>query len=236
MPFENITRSEQTVRALARTYGTMAEGQLQTQRKQFYSYVQYPVAGIAQLNFFGQAVGNAGANLEITNMPVQGSFGTSSFIVKGISLKYKIGNQINPTIGTNTDVYAGTDATTFTTEMLNGIFCAGIAELTINAKSYLQISSPFHQMPPADGRVRNYRAGQASANDDVSPDVTLSSRSENKFICDPEIFIATQQNFAFSVSYPSGAVPIRATGVVNDATNPLYVGVILDGIEIRPVQ
>lgn len=231
-----ITQSQRIVDQIAKTYGTMAAGQLQTQRKQFYSYVQYPVAGLAQLNFFGQALGNAGANLEITNMPVQGSFGTSSFIVKGISLKYKLGNQINPTVNTNTDVYAGTDATTFATEILNGVFCAGIAELQINAKTYLQISQPFQQMPPGDGRVRNYRAGQVDANTDVQPDVTLSSRCENKYICDPEIFIATQQNFTFNISFPSGAVPIRATGVVSDTTNPLYVGVVLDGIEIRPVQ
>jgi hypothetical protein len=233
---ENITRSQQVVNQLAKTYGTMAAGQLQTQRKQFYSYIQYPVAGISQLNFFGQALGNAGANLEITNMPVQGSFGTSSFIVKGISLKYKLGNQINPTVNTNLDVYAGTDATTLATEIINGIFCAGIAELTINAKSYLQVSQPFQQMPPADGRIRTFRAGQTDANTDVNIDASLSSRSENKYICDPEIFIAAQQNFTFNISYPSGAVPIRASGVVNDSTNPLYVGVVLDGIEIRPVQ
>lgn len=233
---ENITKSQQVVNQLARTYGTMAAGQLQTQRKQFYSYIQYPVAGISQLNFFGQALGNAGANLEITNMPVQGSFGTSSFIIKGISLKYKLGNQINPTVGTNTDVYAGTDATTFATEIINGIFCAGVAELQINAKTYLQASQPFQQMPPADGRIRTFRAGQVDANTDVNIDASLSSRSENKYICDPEIFIAAQQNFTFNISYPSGSVPIRASGVVNDATNPLFVGVVLDGIEIRPVQ
>lgn len=231
---ENITKSQQVVNQLARTYGTMAAGQLQTQRKQFYSYVPYPLAGSAQLNFFGQAVGNNGITLEQTNMPVQGSFGTSSFIVKGISLKYKILNQ-------NLVAYAGTDATTFATEILGGLFNAGIAELTINAKSYVQITQPFHQMPPADGRIRTYSAGQASANDDVEPDVTLSARSENKFICDPEIFIAAQQNFAFNISYPTGAVPVRATSIINSATgaagtNTLFVGVVLDGIEIRPVQ
>ena len=231
-----ITRSQLIERQIAKTYGTMAQGKLQTQRKQFYSYVQYPTSGAAQLNFFGQAVGNSGATLDTTNMPVQGSFGTSSFIIKGIALKYKLGNMINPTLNTNTDVYAGTDATTLTTEILNGIFCAGVAELMINAKTYLQITQPFHQLPPADGRIRTYRAGQYNVDTDCGPDVTLSSRSENKYICDPEIFIAAQQNFSFNISYPSGIVPIRATGVVSNSTNPLYVGVVLDGVEIRPVQ
>jgi hypothetical protein len=31
-------------------------------------------------------------------------------------------------------------------------------------------------------------------------------------------------------------VPVLATNVVNDSTNPLKVGVILDGLLLRPVQ
>ncbi len=223
-----ITRSESIERQIAKTYGTMAAGQLQSQRKQFYSYVQYPLAGSSQLNFFGQAIGNNGVTVEQTNMPVQGSFGTSSFIIKGISLKYKILDQ-------NLAAYNGLDTNTFATEILGGLFNAGVAELTVNAKSYLQVTKPFHQLPPADGRIRTYSAGQVSVSVDVEPDVTLSSRSENKYICDPEIFIAAQQNFAFSISYPSGLVPVRATNIIT-SSNILYVGVVLDGIELRPVQ
>jgi len=229
-----ITRSQQIESQIAKTYGTMAKGKLQSQRKQFYSYVPYPLAGTSQLNFFGQAIGNNGVTVEQTNMPVQGSFGTSSFIVKGISLKYKILNQ-------NLTPFVGTDATTFSSEILGGLFGAGVADLTINAKSYLQITKPFHQMPPGDGRIRSYVAGQHSAIVDVEPDVTLSARSENKYICDPEIFIAAQQNFSFTISYPSGAVAVLASGIINSAagtpgSNTLYVGVVLDGIELRPVQ
>jgi len=231
-----ITRSEQIERQIAKTYGTMAKGKLQTQRKQFYSYVPYPLAGSSQLNFFGQAIGNNGVTIEQTNLPVQGSFGTSSFIVKGIALKYKILNQ-------NLVAYNGTtpDATTFSSEILGGLFGAGVAELVINAKSYLQVTKPFHQLPPADGRIRTFTAGSVSAFVDAEPDVTLSSRAENKYICDPEIFIAAQQNFSFTISYPSGLVPVLASSIINSAagtpgTNTLYVGVVLDGIEIRPVQ
>jgi len=229
-----MTRSIAITRQLAKTYGTMAVGKLQSQRKQFYSYVPYPLAGASQLNFFGQAIGNNGVTVEQTNMPVQGSFGTSSFIVKGISLKYKILNQ-------NVTAYTGTDATTFSSEILGGLFGAGVAELIINAKTYLQVTKPFHQLPPADGRVRAFSAGQVGANTDVEPDATLSSRSENKYICDPEIFIAAQQNFSFTISYPSGLVPVLASSIITSAagtpgTNTLYVGVVLDGVEIRPVQ
>jgi hypothetical protein len=228
MQYDNITKSEATLAALSRTYGTMAPGQLQSQRKQFWSYITYPLAGSAQLNFFGQALGNAGATLEETNLPVQGSFGTSAFIIRGICIKYKIPNQ-------NLVAFAQTDATTFTSEILGGLFGAGVFDLTINAKSYLQISKPFHQLPPADGRIRTYSAGQVSANGDVEPDAGLSSRSENKFILDPEIYIAPQQNFACSISFPRGLIPVLASSIIT-APNPLRIGVVLDGVEIRPVQ
>jgi hypothetical protein len=229
MNFNSFSKSESVVAALARQYGTMAEGQLQTQRKQFWSYVSYPIAGTPQLNFFGQALGNNGSTLEDTNLPVQGSFGTSSFIIKGISCKYKILNQ-------NLVAYAGTDATAFGAEILGGLFGAGVFEFSINAKSYLQISKPFHQLPPGDGRVRTYSTGQVSAAFDCEPDVALSARKENKYICDPEIFVAAQQNFAAAISFPSGIVPVLASSIINGTTNVLRVGIVLDGIEIRPVQ
>lgn len=223
-----FTNSERVIAQLQAQYGTMQPGRLQALRKQFYSYVAYPLTGSVQLNFFGQAVGNNGVTLEETNMPVQGSFGTSAMLVKGVMCNYKITAE-------NTAAYNGLDATTIVTEMLGGIFTAGVFNLDVNAKNYLQVSQPFMQMPPADGRTRNISSGQISVDTGAEPSVNLSSRSENRFIVDPEIFIAAQQNFSCSISFPAGAIPVRATSIIT-AEVPLYVGVILDGIEFRPVQ
>ena len=220
--------SNPTIARLQAQFGTLDLNRLQVQRKQFYSYVNYPLAGTAQLNFFGQAVGNNGSTLEDTNIPVQGSFGTSHFLIKGIECKYKVPNL-------NNVAFAGTDATTFTTEILGGLFGAGIFELAVNAKTYIQVNKPFLQIPPADGRVNFYQAGQVDANTDAEPAVELNTRSENRYLCDPEIFILAQQNFAISISYPSGAVPVRANSIIT-VGNPLRVGVVLDGYEFRPVQ
>ena len=44
------------------------------------------------------------------------------------------------------------------------------------------------------------------------------------------------QTFQVSVDYPSGLVPVIGTGVTDDTTNPLKVGIKLDGVLIRPKQ
>lgn len=225
--FSQFSASNRIVQQLQANYGTMQPGQLQALRSQFWSYITYPLAGANQLNFFGQAVGNAGATLEDTNLPVQGSFGTSSFLIKAIYCSFKIGSFA-------TTPYDGLDANTFATEILGGLFTAGVLELTINAKTYLQITKPFFQAPPADGRQVEYFAGAASVTSSNEPVVYLPARKNNIWKTD-DIFIATQQNFACSISYPNGAIPVRATGIIT-AGVPLRVGIVLDGIEFRPVQ
>jgi hypothetical protein len=77
--------------------------------------------------------------------------------------------------------------------------------------------------------------GQVTVDTSVEPSVQLSSRSEQKYLLDPEIFIAAQQNFSCSIGYPSGALAVRASSIATSG-NKLKVGVVFDGIEIRPVQ
>lgn len=227
--FGQFTRSERILAQLQNQFGTMQPGRLQALRKQFYSYVPYPAGGSTQLNFFGQAVGNNGVTLEETNMPVQGSFGTSSFLIKGVMCNLK-------TVSENPNAWAGTDATSITSEVLGGFLQAGVLQMEVNAKSYLQIALPFLKAPPADGRTHYYTGGQSTALIDKEASAGLPSRSEQRYIVDPEFLIAAQQNFSVQIGFPSGAIPPRATSIFNASTNPYYVGVILDGIEFRPVQ
>lgn len=229
-PFDVYSENPSIVAQIQARYGTMQPGQLQVNRKQFYSYITYPLAGANQLNFFGQAVGNAGATLEDTNLPVQGSFGTSSFLIKGIETNYKLFNFSNTP-------FDGTDANAFETELLGGLFTAGELELVINAKTYLQLVKPFFQAPPADGRALQLFAGAVSVTVSQGPVVSLPSRKNNLWLSD-DIFIASQQNFQMQLNYSSGAIPVRATGIITNATAllTLRVGCILDGFEFRPVQ
>lgn len=227
--FAQFTKSERILSQLQAQFGTMQPGRLQALRKQFYSYIEYPAAGSTQLQFFGQALGNNGVTLEETNMPVQGSFGTSAFLIKGVMCNLKSLNE-------NRTAWNGLDANSITTEVLGGFLRAGVLQMEVNAKAFLQINRPFLKCPPADGRTHYYTGGQVSATVWKEASAGLPSRYEQRFIVDPEIFIAAQQNFAATIGYPAGAIPIRATGIFNAETNPFYVGIILDGIEFRPVQ
>lgn len=223
------TPSQQIVSSLQQTYGTMQLGNKQAIRRQFYSYIQYPVAGTSQLNFFGSSIGNAGINTQLTNIPVQNSFGTSSFMLKAVRCTYFVpdGKLLS---------YDGTDALDFSAEFLNGIFHAGVFELKVNARTYFTFPKPFLFAPPADGRMQVYSGGQAAAATDQVPYADLTRRtSGGLYIVDPNIFIEAQQNFTATIAYPSGQLAPIITGLL-DAGLTLFVGVILDGIEYRPVQ
>jgi hypothetical protein len=68
------------------------------------------------------------------------------------------------------------------------------------------------------------------------PWVTQTKRRDNVYFVDPNILIEAEQQFTVQINYPSGLVPVLATNVVNDTSNPLKIGVILDGLLLRPVQ
>jgi len=63
----------------------------------------------------------------------------------------------------------------------------------------------------------------------------MSGRA-NAFIIEPSILVEPEQAFSVQINYLSGAVPVISSNVVNDSTNPLYVGVTLDGVLLRPLQ
>jgi hypothetical protein len=223
--FSQLTQSQQVLATLQSRYGTMQPGKLQMNRKQFWSYVEYPAAGAPELNFFGNAL-NGNNNLQRTNMPVQGSFGTSSFLIKQCSLDYYLANNKVPD-------YNGNDNSALYSEIVGGLFQAGAFTLTVNAKDYIQVNRPFLMLPPADGRMEVYAAGElTSAGEGPFPWADLARRQTSKWLVDPEILIVAQQNFSAALKYPSGVIP----RILSGSFSTLYVGCVLDGIEIRPVQ
>jgi hypothetical protein len=68
------------------------------------------------------------------------------------------------------------------------------------------------------------------------PYCTQTRNKDGIYQVDPNIMIEAEQQFSMTISFPSGLVPVLGTGVTDDTTNPLKVGVILDGIEFRPLQ
>jgi len=236
------TNSQAIVSKLQSRYGTYARGQLQSQRKQFWSFIDYANGG-PTYTFFGSALGdNQTPNLQRTNLPVQGSFGTSAFLIKSISTNLYIPS--NSTFGidyTNTVTTYATDATSgLWADLVNGFVQAGILTLTVGAKKFVQIPKPFLYAPPSDGRseltVTRLLATATPTYSAFAPEAELKTRAEEMYAVDPELYIDFQENFRITIDYPAGAVTRIGTTSLPSSSGKLYVGVVLDGVEFRPVQ
>jgi hypothetical protein len=236
------TNSQAIVGKLQSRYGTYARGQLQSQRKQFWSFIDY-LDGNSQYTFFGSALGDqATPNLARTNMPVQGSFGTSAFLIKSISMNLYIPS--NSTFGidyTPTVTTYATDATSgLWADLVNGFAQAGIFTLSVGAKNFVTIPKPFLYAPPADGRsdltVTRLLNSATQTLSVGAQEAELHRASENQYMVDPELYIDFQENFRVQVSYPAGAVTRIGTTSLPATTGKLYIGCVLDGVEFRPVQ
>ncbi len=238
---QTFTNSEMVLQYLQSTYGSANYSQWQSLRKQFYSFVNYPAAGSNQINFFGFAVnGTAGQNRQYTNMPKAGSFGQQHFLLKSIQCVYYYSTATD-----SLTMDTATDAQNVSADLLHGYAQAGVLQMSIGAKLYAQIPRPFLYCPPADGETTTVDAkqvqftlteGTPNVMNAVSMLVThadLNRNVANRYLMDPGILIEAEQAFNIEIDYPSGAIPIIASGRV---TTQLYVGVILDGVLFRPVQ
>lgn len=235
------TNSQTIVGKLQSRYGTYARGQLQSQRKQFWSFIDYGT-GASQYTFFGSALGDSATpNLSRSNMPLQGSFGTSAFLVKSIKTSLYIPS--NSTFGID---YNET-VTTFTSDTNSGLWAdlvggfaqAGIFTLSVGAKNFVTIPKPFLYAPPADGRsdlTINRLQNSAGIMSVGAPQAELHRASENQYMVDPELFIDFQENFRVQISYPAGAVNRIGTTSLPSSAGKLFIGCVLDGVEFRPVQ
>lgn len=233
-----MTASQQVVKSLQSKYGSANFSRWQSLRRQFYSFVTYPDAGASELRLFGDAVSGT-VNKQLTNMPKAGSFGQNHFMLKAIRCAYFINQE-------KTASWVNTDATSLATEMLNGIFHAGVLELTIGSRVMVQVPKPFLYCPPADGRatvrsngVRTITLTEATPNtllsfDGSAPNAQLNRGRDSLYLVDPNIVIEAEQNFQVALRYPSGALPVTATTITS--SNTFYVGIILDGLVFRPQQ
>lgn len=238
---QTFTNSEMVLQYLQSTYGSANYSQWQSLRKQFYSFVNYPSAGANQFNFFGYAVsGAAGQNKQYTNMPKAGSFGQQHFLLKSIQCVYYYSTAVD-----SFAMATALDTQNTAADFLHGFAQAGVLQMSIGAKLYAQIPRPFLYCPPADGETTTVDAkaltftlteGTPNVMNAVSMLVShadLNRNTNNRYLVDPGILIEAEQAFNVEIDYPSGAIPIIASGKV---TTNLFVGVILDGVLFRPVQ
>lgn len=246
------TQSESVISAASQRFGVIDYSRWQAIRWQWYSYVQYPLVPATNVfNFFGNVVGQAGVTLADTNLPKAGSFGQTHFLLKTISTDIKLANK--DVDGFTLANQATLDTRTLASDYLCGFVQAGVLQLNIGSRPFATVPKPFQYCPPPgnqpdfDNSYVNQShaavaAGFADSTVDTStnvvgiPSVEQTRCRKNVYVCDPNILIEAEQQFDVQISYPSGLLNLLATNVVNDSTNPLKIGVILDGVLLRPMQ
>ena len=238
-------QSESIISAASQKFGVIDYSRWQAIRWQWYSYVTYPSAGTTELNFFGQVAGQAGVTLQDTNLPKAGSFGQTHFQLKSISTDIQIAS--NDVDGFTRANQATLDTRALASDFIGGFVQAGVLRFNVGSRPFATIVKPFQYAPPPGSPLDydNTYVNQISAAPNPAagaaavvgvPWVTQTKMRSNVYFVDPNILIEAEQQFNVSLQFPSGAVPVLATNVVNDSTNPLKVGVILDGLLLRPVQ
>jgi hypothetical protein len=241
-------QSESIISAASQKFGVIDYTRWQAIRWQWYSYVTYPTSGTSELNFFGQVAGQAGVTLQDTNLPKAGSFGQTHFQLKSISTDIQLLNNDVDGFTLANQVAGGAvgiDTQALASDFLNGFVQAGVLEFSVGARPFATIPKPFMYAPPpgSPNDYNNSYANQITAVPTAGtsqvvglPWVTQTKLRNNVYFVDPNILIEAEQQFNVKISYPSGALPVIANSVVNDSTNPLKIGVIFDGLLLRPVQ
>jgi hypothetical protein len=241
---QTFTTSQAFLQYMQTKYGSANFASYQSIRYPFYCFVNYPAAGNVVFNFFGFAAsGNAGANLQYTNLQKAGSFGLQFLLLKSIQCGYYVSTAVN-LLSAPLAAGVAADADNPAADFLYGLFQAGYFELDIGNKPYVQIPKPFLYAPPADGEIVNLSAtgvsgtaaGGGSAIDTFHTLIghaELNRNQNNRYLVDPPILIETEQSFTATIGYPTGAIPIICSNIF---TTNLFIGVMLDGILIRPVQ
>ena len=238
-------QSESIISAASQKFGVIDYTRWQAIRWQWYSYVTYPSAGTTELNFFGQVAGQAGVTLQDTNLPKAGSFGQTHFQLKSISTDIQIA--VNDVDGFTRANQATIDTRALASDYLGGFVQAGVLNFSVGARPFATIVKPFQYAPPPGSpldlsnsyvnQIGTVPTATGGANQVVGvPWVSQTKMRSNVYFTDPNILIEAEQQFNVKLNFPSGVVPVLATNVVNDSTNPLKVGVILDGLLLRPVQ
>lgn len=230
----------QAIDYLQQRFGSADYADWQSLRKQWYSYQPYnSTSGNSQIVFFGTTEG--ATNLQRTNLTKAGSFGQNHFLMKSLRCDFFIAD-----MGINN--WSGTDATAFYAELVAGIFQAGVLTMTIGQRPFIQLPLPFLYAPPGHGNDQIHSAGidaltlaegtpnTLSTSRSSVPYATLANRHASCYLVDPAILIEAEQNFEVRLDFPSGALAGVATDIIDDSTNPLYLGVSLDGINFRPLQ
>jgi len=237
---QSFANDRQAINYLAGFYGAAAFRNWQVMPKDFWSLQPYVEAGASQLNFFGTTFGTSGQNLMLTNLGTASTFGTNHFLVKSINLSMFI-----KTWAVNT--FAGLNADTLYSDLVNGFPWAGVLDVSAGTKVIAQIDKPLLYAPPGRGESVVKTAGpttliltEAAPNTLATmigppPYARVANKTKGNYLVDPNVFIPAGQTFTAQLSFPTGLLPVVGTGVTDDTTNPLLIGLTFSGLLFRAV-
>ena len=211
-------------------------------RQRFYDNLLYPAAGVAQLSFFSQPVGQGvttaqGAvvgsgktqwdtNLEIGNSLPSGK----SFMVESIEVLFMPGSSLAAStfIPAAISTFAAVAALSQQVQLndVNVFYQSGMLELNILSKNYLR-ETPVLAFPP---KAHFDLSAALATNSATTSEVTAAfiKAAGRPYYISPEIALQPAVNFEVLIRYPAAvAMPSTFNG---------RVGVYLDGFFMRASQ
>ena len=211
-------------------------------RQRFYDYQLYPTAGVAQLTFFSQPVGQGittalgavagtGKTLWDTNLELPNTLPSGkAFMIESIEVLFFPGSvsTANTYSIVAPNLFNATAANAVLAQLsdVNTIYQAGMLELNILSKNYLR-ETPMIAFPPK----ANFQLDAAiSSNSATTAEIAaVNMRAAGRpYYIEPTIALQPAVNFEVVIKYPA-AVP-TPSGFNG------RIGVILDGYFMRASQ
>jgi hypothetical protein len=209
-------------------------------RQRFYDYVLYPTAGVTQLSFFTQPLGQglttaiggtAGTaktlfdtNLELPNTLPSGK----AFMVESIEVIFFPGSVSTANTYTLASpvTYNATPAAAVAAQLadVNSFYQSGMLEFNILSKNYLR-ETPLLCFPPK----ANFNLDVAFSGSGTAENGAVNGRASGRpYYISPEIALQPAVNFGINLLFPSA--------VATPSGFNARVGVIMDGYFMRASQ
>ena len=211
-------------------------------RQRFYDYQLYPTAGVTQLAFFQQPIGQGittalggtvgtGKTLWDTNLELGGTLPSGkAFMIESIEVVFFPGSVATANTYTlaSPALFNATAAAAVSSQLadVNSFYQSGMLELNILSKNYLR-ETPLIAFPPKT--VFNLDAAYASNSATTAELGAVNMRAAGRpYYIDPTIALQPAVNFEVLLRFPAAvATPSGFNG---------RVGVILDGYFMRASQ
>lgn len=217
-------------------------GQSEIVRQRFYDYQLYPTAGVTQLAFFQQPVGQGittalggtvgtGKTLWDTNLELGGTLPSGkAFMVESIEVVFFPGSVATANTYTpatpNQFIAAAANTPLNQLSDVNTFYQSGMLEFNILSKNYLR-ETPLICFPPK--AIFNLDAAVASNSATTAEVAAVNMRAAGRpYYIDPTIALQPSVNFEILLRFPAA--------VATPSGFNARVGVVLDGYFMRASQ